>query len=170
MRMKHGHRGQARILVADWDQTHALTLSAIVRRMGYEVATAFSGEEAAELAPVFVPDLLITEVCMGGLNGIEAAVRITAAVPDCRVLFLPSETSINEISKAAPEQLIYSFTPKPVHPLDLLNAIAYMLSAEWSTDDSAATAADRYAIESRSARRTEAGDAMNARDAESTAV
>lgn len=174
MRMRRGHQGQARILVADWDQPHALALAAIVRRMGYEVAIAFSGEEAVELAPAFVPDLLITEVCMGGLDGIAAAAQITATLPDCRVLFLPGETSIEEIFHTAPEQLVYSFTPKPVHPLDLLNAIAYMLSAEWSTDDPAAMAAEHDTIEpdtteSRSARRTEAGNRTNAREAETTA-
>ncbi len=164
MRMRGGHQAQARILVADWDPIHALSLSEIVQMMGYKVATAYSGEEAVELAPKFVPDLLISEVCMGGLSGVETAAQITRALPECRVLFLSGEATPTDVSTTSPETLVYSFTSKPVHPLDLLNVLAYTLSAEWSADDSALTAADHDTIATRSARRTEARDALNTRE------
>jgi CheY-like chemotaxis protein len=133
---RKGNRQQARVLVADWDQANAITLAAIMNRAGFKVAIAFDGKEAVEEAEKFRPDLFLSEAYLGRLSGIEAAVQITAALPECRVLFLSGEASIVDIIKAAPEHLVYSFTPKPIHSLDLLNAVAYMLSAEWSTGDS----------------------------------
>jgi CheY-like chemotaxis protein len=140
---RNGNRQQARVLVADWDQANAITLAAIMNRAGFKVAIAFDGKEAVEEAEKFRPDLFLSEAYLGRLSGIEAAVQITAALPECRVLFLSGEASIVDIIKAAPEHLVYSFTPKPIHSLDLLNAVAYMLSAEWSTGDSGAGGPDQ---------------------------
>jgi len=140
---RHGNRQQARILVADWDQANAITLAAILDRAGFRVGIAFDGKEAVEEAGRFSPDLFLAEAYLGRLSGIEAAVQITASLPECRVLFLSGEASIADIIKAAPDHLVYSFTPKPIHSLDLLNAVAYLLSAEWSTGDSGPEAPDQ---------------------------
>ena len=66
------------------------------------------------------------------------AARISASHPDCKVLFLSSEATDADLAREAPAGFIYSYTPKPIHPLNLLNAITYLLSAEWCTGDSAA--------------------------------
>jgi len=137
MCMRQGHRSQARVLVVDWDRNNSFSLSSIMHRAGFKTAVAFNGEEAIEKAETFRPDLLVTEAYLGPISGIQAATRITAVFPDCKVLFLSSEASVDEVARAVPEGLIYSYTPKPIHPLDLLNAIAYLLSAEWCTADSA---------------------------------
>ena len=138
MRTNHGPGGQTRILVADLNRTNARTLSAILDRTGYELATAFDGEEAVAKSAEFTPDLFITEPFMGGLSGIEAAAAITAAFPACGVLFLSGDASGSDISKVAPKHLVYSFISRPVPPLDLLGAVAYMLPANNSFGDPAA--------------------------------
>ena len=130
---RQGRRTQARILVADWDQTSALALAAVMRRAGFKVATACDGIEAVREAASFKPDLLVAEPYLGRLSGIDAAVRITSVLADCKVLFLSSEASMADIARTAPIELIYSYTPKPIHPLDLLNAVAYIVCAEWSS-------------------------------------
>ncbi|HEY3625747.1 MAG TPA: response regulator [Terracidiphilus sp.] len=136
MCLKHGHRSQARVLVADGDRNQALSLASIMHRAGFNTAIAFNGKEAVDKAKTFRPDLLVTEAYLGRLSGIHAARCITARLPNCKVLFLSSEASGGDIARGAPDGLIYSYTPKPIHPLNLLNAIAYLLSAEWSTVDS----------------------------------
>ncbi len=134
---KHGNVRQARILVVDADHILALTIQTILEAQGYKVETAFSGEEALAKAPGFAPDLLISEVCLGAMNGVEAATRITAKVRGCSVFFLSGPASLAEVSKTAPARLVYSFTTKPLHSLDLLNAIAYMLPVASLVDDEA---------------------------------
>ncbi len=130
---RQGRRTQARILVADWDQTSALALAAVMRRAGFKVATACDGIEAIHEAASFKPDLLVAEPYLGRLSGIEAAVRITSVFPDCQVLFLSSEASMAQIARTAPIELVYSYTAKPINPLDFLNAVAYTVSVEWSS-------------------------------------
>jgi CheY-like chemotaxis protein len=138
---------QARILVVDDEQTIAQTLSVILQNQGYQVATAFSGEAAVAEAASFIPDLLLTDVCLGTMNGIEAAVKITAILPECRVLFISGLASASDVFNIAPQRLVYSFTSKPLHPLDLLNAIAYILSAVNTAGDPAVTAVEDDAIQ-----------------------
>ena len=147
MRIRYGSKRQARILVVDDERTIALTLSAILQKQGYAVATAFSGEEAVARAAEFFPDLLVYDVCLGAMNGVEAATWITVMLPECGVLFLSGQASMADVMNAAPERLVYSFASKPLHPLDLLNAIAYMLSAVSTPDDAAAMAAVPGAIQ-----------------------
>ena len=143
MRKRCGNKRQARILVVDDDRTIALTLSEILVERGYKVATAFSGEEAIAQASGFFPDLLLSEVCMDAVNGVEAAATIKAMLPGCRVLLLSGLASASDAMNAAPERLVYSFMSKPLHPLDLLNAIAYMLPTVSTAHDPAAMAVDR---------------------------
>ncbi len=147
MRAWNGNKRQARILVVDGNKTIAQALSAILQEQGYEVATAFGGEAAIAKAAGFLPDLLLSDVSMGAMNGIEAATRITAKLPDCKVLFLSGHASMADVVSAAPEGLVYSFASKPIHPLDLLNAIAYMLPAANAFKDPGAMAMEDEAIE-----------------------
>jgi DNA-binding NtrC family response regulator len=146
MRMKVGHNMQARILVVDDDPASAQALQAILLDYGYEVAKACSDRDAADKAAKFIPDLLLSGVSWDLMTGIKAATRVTAMLPQCRVLFLSGRASISDIVNAVPKRLVYSFTTKPLHPLDLLNVIAYMLSAVSSAEDQVAMAVQQDAI------------------------
>lgn len=136
MRKQDRKRKQAKILIVDTRQPAGQGFSAILGDQGYEVATAFSGEEAVAKAAHFFPDLLLSEACMDPMGGVAAATRIANLLPDCRVLFLSDSASMAGIFGAAPKHLAYSFTKTPVHPPDLLNSVAYMLSAVSTVDES----------------------------------
>jgi CheY-like chemotaxis protein len=116
MCLRFGNRTQARVLVADWDRNSALTVAAAMHRAGFNAATAFSGKEAVAKAATLGPNVLVTEAYPGRLSGIAAAAQITAAYPDCKVLFLSGETTAADIEKAAAPDLVDSFAPKtPPH-------------------------------------------------------
>jgi CheY-like chemotaxis protein len=119
---------RVRILVVDDEPTITVTLQAILKEEGYEVETASSGEEAVLKAGHFNPNLLITDLIMGPMNGIEAAARISALLPDCKVLFFSGSANFDELSRTAPKKLVYSFVRKPMPVPDLLSAIAYIVS------------------------------------------
>lgn len=151
MRKLHGKKRQAKILVVDNDRSIALTLTEILAEQGYEVATVFSGKQAIVKAAEFLPDLLLSDLNMEEMNGVEAATRITAILPDCSVLFLSGEASNAGMLLSAPKRLVYSLILKPPSWLDLLNAIAYMLPAGSTERDAAETIAehafqDRHAL------------------------
>ncbi|MGA2634296.1 MAG: response regulator [Terracidiphilus sp.] len=136
----------ARILVVDDDELIALTLTAILQEQGYEVAAAFNGKQAIALAAEFFPDLLLSDVHIGAMNGVQAAIRITAKLPHCRVLFLSGHASTGDLLKDVPKRMECSFISKPPNLLDLLNAIAYMLPAESTAHDDAEIVVDHATL------------------------
>lgn len=126
--MKHSQH--KRILIVDDEQSLALTLKAIVEHYGYEAAIAFSGEEAIAAADTFVPDLLLSDIHMGGMNGIEAATRITAKLPNCRVLFLSGHIATSQRQLSSAKGFRFEVASKPVPPPQLMKRITEMLTGD----------------------------------------
>lgn len=78
------------VLIVDDQAPFRRAAAAVVRVTGgFEVAgEAGSGEEAVELAGELAPQLVLMDINMGGINGIEATRRITATSPDVVVVLL----------------------------------------------------------------------------------
>ena len=78
------------VLVVDDQAPFREAARAVLDRVsGFElVAEAESGEEAAELVGTVHPGLVLMDINMGGISGIEAARRITAAHPDVMVVLV----------------------------------------------------------------------------------
>jgi two-component system nitrate/nitrite response regulator NarL len=77
------------VLIVD---DHPLTrdaLSALLGRNGFSVVgTAAGGEEAVELARTLQPKLVLLDLSMPGLSGLDALPRVRAAAPECEVVVL----------------------------------------------------------------------------------
>src|SRR4051794_36129328 len=73
-------------LVVDDEHLIADTLVAILRAKGFAPFAAYDAETALEMSRVVFPELLISDVVMPGMNGIDLAVKLTRELPDCRVL------------------------------------------------------------------------------------
>lgn len=127
--MKDSPRKKERILVVDDERALALTLKAILQYYGYEVATAFSGEEAVVTAASFVPDLLLCDIYMGNMDGIEAATQITAKLPRCKVLFLSGHLPLSQTKLTSTRSFTYELASKPVPPPELIKIISGMLAS-----------------------------------------
>jgi DNA-binding NtrC family response regulator len=111
-----------RVLVADDDCVIANTLTQILRLSGYEAETVNSGEEAVAVAAKRRPDVLISDVVMGGITGIESAIRILEMVPGCLVILISGQANqLDSVRRMGHEFEILS---KPVHPKVLLEQIA----------------------------------------------
>ena len=65
-----------RVLVADDEQVIANTLAIILNQAGFEARAVYSGEKAIEALEEFQPDMLISDVIMTGMTGIEAEMCI----------------------------------------------------------------------------------------------
>ena len=59
-----------------------------------------NGLEAVERAQALQPDLILLDIGLPGLNGIEAAHRIRRVAPDARILFITQETSDESVHEA----------------------------------------------------------------------
>jgi CheY-like chemotaxis protein len=110
-----------RVIVADDEHVIADTLAYILNQAGFEATAVYTGLEAVELAHRITPDLLVTDVIMPDMNGIEAAINIRDFLPSCKVLLFSGQAAtaglLDEARKRGYEFEILS---KPVHPQDLV--------------------------------------------------
>jgi CheY-like chemotaxis protein len=120
-----------KVLVADDEQVIADTLATILNNSGYSAYAVYSGEMAIGKGSSFLPDMLISDVVMGGISGIEAAVKIRAMLPCCKVmLFSGQAATIDLLQKARDGGHAFELLLKPVHPKDLLEKLRIGLLSE----------------------------------------
>jgi CheY-like chemotaxis protein len=117
------------VLVVDDESVIAETVAAILSRSGYATMTAFDGQEAMEIALLTPPELLITDVSLPGMNGIELATTMRRVYPDCKVLLFSGHVATEELLLAHTQRTGHSFTllSKPVHPQELLSWVSESL-------------------------------------------
>lgn len=127
-----GRERRRSVLVADDEKLIADTLVQILNASGFDAAAAYSGEEALELAPFVNPDVLIADVIMSGMNGVETAISIKKVLPRCKIILCSGQVTSEILLRKAEEQG-YSFDLlfKPVHPRELLDRL------EWHADGAA---------------------------------
>lgn len=110
--------------MADDERVIADTLAMILNQSGFDARAVYSGEKALELVPAFEPDMLISDVIMADLNGIDAAIRIRALLPGIKVLLFSGQAATADLlEKARAQGYEFEILAKPVHPQDLLNRL-----------------------------------------------
>ncbi len=117
-------KARPKVLVVDDERVIADTLAMILNQSGFEARAVYSGEGALELVPTFVPDMLISDVIMADLNGIDAAIRIKELQPGIKVLLFSGQAATADLlEKARSQGYEFEILAKPVHPQDLLNRL-----------------------------------------------
>jgi DNA-binding response OmpR family regulator len=110
-----------RVLVADDERVIADTLAMILNQSGFHARVAYTGEKALELASEFQPEMLISDVIMAGLNGIDAAIKIREILPAIKILLFSGQAATADLLEKARERgYEFEILAKPVHPQDLL--------------------------------------------------
>lgn len=113
-----------KVLVVDDERIIADTLAMILNQSGFEASAVYSGEKAVEMASTFSPDMLITDVIMADLNGIDAAIQIRAMLPDIKILLFSGQAATADLlEKARAQGYEFEILSKPVHPQDLLTKL-----------------------------------------------
>jgi DNA-binding response OmpR family regulator len=112
------------VLIVDDEHVIADTLSVILSNRGFAIMTAYDGKTALEMASVIPPELLLTDVSMPGMNGVELAIALTESIPDCKVLLFSGQAStIDLLHKANHAGHDFDLILKPIYPTDLLTRI-----------------------------------------------
>lgn len=113
------------ILVVDDEPILADTFSLILTKRGFEAEAAYSGEAALEMAAERKPDVLFSDVIMGGMTGIDLAFHILTIWPCCEIILCSGLASTTELLNAAKERgCHFEILRKPVHPRTLLDHLA----------------------------------------------
>jgi DNA-binding response OmpR family regulator len=121
------------VLVVDDESAIADTLAQILTLSGYAAMPVYDGEEALETALLMPPELLITDVMLPGMSGIELAITMRRIFPDCRVLLFSGQAATSDLLTSA-KHAGHEFTllSKPVYPTDLLRRVSESLDSKKS--------------------------------------
>jgi len=84
----------ARILVVDDESVLAELLGSALRHQGWETKTAANGWEALDKADTFDPDVVVLDIQMPGLDGMETLERLRKRKPHLPVLFLTARDAV----------------------------------------------------------------------------
>jgi len=115
------------VLVVDDERVIADTLGMILRNNGFAPIIAYSGKSALAIAQVIPPDLLISDVLMPGISGIELAIKLKSQAPDCRVLLFSGQAAAKDLlAQARCNGHQFNVLAKPVHPDELLTQLAQL--------------------------------------------
>jgi DNA-binding response OmpR family regulator len=116
------------VLVVDDESSIADTLAEILSRSGYASVCAYDGESGLETALLMPPEMLITDVILPGMSGIELAVTVKRVFPDCKILLFSGHASTGDLLASAKHQGHgFELLTKPVHPSNLLAHVAASL-------------------------------------------
>jgi DNA-binding NtrC family response regulator len=110
--------------VVDDEHVIASTLAAILKLNGYSATFFTSALEALAAAQLRAPDLLISDVLMPGLSGVDLAIQIRAECPECKILLFSGQATTWDLLEDAHSQGHYfELLQKPVHPSVILMSI-----------------------------------------------
>jgi CheY-like chemotaxis protein len=120
----HEFELRPRVLVVDDEVAIADTTATILCLSGYEATAAYDGNDALEAALLAPPHLVITDVVMPGMNGIELGITIQRVFPDCQILLFSGQAStVDLLAAAGPAARRFTLLSKPVRPERLLATV-----------------------------------------------
>jgi len=121
---KPGRAPRRTVVVVDDEHVIADSLVAILNQSGFSALAAYDAESALDLISARTPDLLISDICMPGMNGIDLAIQVRRRFPNCRVLLFSGHASSTLLLEEARKKgYDFDFLSKPVHPRDLLKCL-----------------------------------------------
>jgi DNA-binding NtrC family response regulator len=118
------------VLIVDDEKVIADTLSIILTRAGFITMTAYDGITALRIANAITPALLISDVVMPGITGVELAIMLSQSLPDLKVLLFSGQAStVDLLEKARRGGHYFTTLTKPVHPTDMIKRISESLAS-----------------------------------------
>jgi DNA-binding response OmpR family regulator len=128
-------RKQPCVFVVDDEPTISSTLSLILNKEGFASKSFNAPLEALQAARFFVPDLLITDIAMPGMSGVQLAIAFQQAYPASRILLFSGHAhAVGDIGEAAAAGFSFDFLRKPVHPNELLRKVRELLNRKSAPD------------------------------------
>lgn len=113
-----------RALIVDDEQLVADTLVLILRSRGYDAHAVYCGEDAAEFAIEWKPDIVITDVVMGSMDGVALAIYLAQVLPSCKVVLMSGNMAAADfIAEAANRGQQFPVLAKPFPPDSLLSLL-----------------------------------------------
>ena len=123
------------VLIVDDEVRIADTLSAILKRSGFRTMVAYDGASALKITEATPPNLLLSDVVMPGLGGVDLALAVRQSIPACKILLFSGQAATMDLLAAAREAgQTFTILEKPLHPTVLLAWIAKILDGQGSDE------------------------------------
>lgn len=117
-------RRKTSILVVDDERLIADTMTEILRRSGYAASCAYDGKSALQLALQLTPDVVLTDVVMPHMNGVQLAIAIRQSLPSAEIILLSGQAGVTDlIERGRKDGYSFEIIAKPVHPERLLQRL-----------------------------------------------
>src|SRR3954453_17158571 len=111
-----------RVLVVDDEENLRLVLGPLLRRHGYEVETAASGEEALAMVDSFGPDVVLTDVRMPKMGGLDLLTTLKAKGNEATVIVMSAYGNM-DLALEAMKAGAYDYVQKPFKPDEVVLAL-----------------------------------------------
>jgi PAS domain S-box-containing protein len=132
-----GYRGARRkVLVVDDVETNRSLLADLLQSLGFDTAQAVNGEEGVALAQALVPDVILMDIVMPVMDGLEATrrIRLLPALRAVPILALSaSATSADQVRTMAAGA--NAFITKPIAHDQLLEQMRAQMGLEWTYEE-----------------------------------
>ena len=113
-----------RILVVDDEQLITDTICAILNESGFDSVGVYSGAEALEAAAKYQPQIVLSDVMMPRMSGVELGIRLRSLYPETKVILFSGQTATSGlIQRAEADGHRFVLIPKPIHPRDLITRL-----------------------------------------------
>ncbi len=117
-----------RILLAEDDHTMRSFLAKALERAGHDVIAVADGQDALDAFTAGEFDLIVADIVMPNLDGLELANKIKAATPDMKVMFITGFAAVALKSRDTQQQGAKVLS-KPFHLRELVEQVEMLLAA-----------------------------------------
>jgi DNA-binding NarL/FixJ family response regulator len=117
------------LVVEDFEEFRRFVCALLIPKTEFQVTEAANGLEALRKAEELLPDLIVLDIALPRLNGLEVAKRIREFAPSTKILFLSGESS-PDVVRAALNLGALGYVHKPELQSDLVPAIEAVLKGE----------------------------------------
>lgn len=118
-----------KVLVVDDDGRMVRTICDILKAKGFEATPALTGEDAIELVKAAMPDCVLMDVKMPGIDGVETLRKIKEIAPDLPVVLM-SAFATGEQAEEAKREGVHAILTKPIDIQLLLSFLSLLRKEE----------------------------------------
>lgn len=111
-----------RVLIVDDDEAHAQAVAESLQRVGYDCTVAASGKRAVALIESQTFDVIVTDLMMDEVDGLEILQKSKEELPDAEVILLTGHASI-KTAVAAGQHGVHTYLTKPLDITELRHAV-----------------------------------------------
>jgi DNA-binding NtrC family response regulator len=118
--------GRRKVLVVDDEATVGKSIRKALEREGYDIDIALSGEDALKMQEGKGYDVMLVDLMMPGMSGLDLLKSVKAAYPALQVIMITGYPTLKNTLQAM-QIGAFDFLPKPFQPADLRSLVAKAL-------------------------------------------